>query len=294
MNTVESYARKTEEESKAAFADEEFAYAARQYRREMERIEPLSAEEEHELAVLKLRGDEKARLRLIEANLDLVTSFVRKYQGLGVPFLDLVQEGNIGLMNAVDHFDPDRGTRLSTMAVYWIKQSVLQALSKQSRMIQVPNHVSEELNRLIKEQRRLMVQEGREPSEAELSESLGVKPERIREMMFLLQEPLRLETPVGEENDQTLGDTVADPAGSDPEKELDQELLRLQIEKALDRLSEREREILIRHFGLKGGRTHTLDEMGREMKLSRERIRQIEAGAFKKLRIPLKGWKIRN
>ena len=266
----------------------------RVYLKEIGTVPLLTPEEELALAKQKAAGDEAAKQRLIEANLRLVVSIAKKFTGRGMTFLDLVQEGNLGLIKGVEKFDYEKGYKLSTYATWWIRQSVTRALADQSRVIRVPVHMVETMNRLSKMQRRLTLELGYEPGAAELANALGLTEERVIEIMQLSREPASLETPIGEEDDSNLGDFVADTNTVTPEGNVEAVMLREQIDELLSDLKERERQVLIRRFGLDDGHPRTLEEVGKEFDVTRERIRQIEAKALRKLRNPIRSKKIRD
>ncbi|MBQ5954180.1 MAG: RNA polymerase sigma factor RpoD [Lachnospiraceae bacterium] len=266
----------------------------RMYLKEIGTIPLLTPEEELDLAVKKAEGDEDAKNRLIEANLRLVVSIAKRYTGRGMSFLDLVQEGNLGLIKGVEKFDYTKGYKLSTYATWWIRQSVTRALADQARTIRVPVHMVETINKMSKMQRKLTLELGYEPSIAELAEHLDMSQERVMEIMQIAREPASLETPIGEEDDSNLGDFVADKTGVTPESNIENVMLREQIEELLNDLKDREKQVIIRRFGLEDGHPRTLEEVGREFDVTRERIRQIEAKALRKLRNPVRSRKIRD
>lgn len=266
----------------------------RMYLKEIGTVPLLTAEKEYELAIRKERGDEYAKQRLIEANLRLVVSIAKRYTGRGMSFLDLVQEGNLGLIKGVEKFNPEKGFKLSTYATWWIRQSVTRALADQARTIRVPVHMVETINKLSKMQRRLTLELGYEPSTKELAEALEMSEEKVQEIMQIAREPASLETPIGEEDDSNLGDFVADSNVLTPEGNVESVMLREHIDLLLRDLKERERQVLILRFGLADGHPRTLEEVGREFKVTRERIRQIEAKALRKLRNPMRSKRIRD
>ncbi len=266
----------------------------RMYLKEIGTIPLLTPEEELDLAVKKAEGDEDAKNRLIEANLRLVVSIAKRYTGRGMSFLDLVQEGNLGLIKGVEKFDYTKGYKLSTYATWWIRQSVTRALADQARTIRVPVHMVETINKMSKMQRKLTLELGYEPSIAELAEHLDMSQERVMEIMQIAREPASLETPIGEEDDSNLGDFVADNNAVTPESNIESVMLREQIDELLDDLKDREKQVIIRRFGLEDGHPRTLEEVGKEFNVTRERIRQIEAKALRKLRNPVRSRKIRD
>ena len=266
----------------------------RMYLKEIGTIPLLTPEEELDLAVKKAEGDEDAKNRLIEANLRLVVSIAKRYTGRGMSFLDLVQEGNLGLIKGVEKFDYTKGYKLSTYATWWIRQSVTRALADQARTIRVPVHMVETINKMSKMQRKLTLELGYEPSIAELAEHLDMSQERVMEIMQIAREPASLETPIGEEDDSNLGDFVADTNTVTPETNVENVMLREEIDNLLKDLKERERQVIIMRFGLEDGHSRTLEEVGKEFNVTRERIRQIESKALRKLRIPMRSRKIKD
>ena len=255
----------------------------RMYLKEIGTVPLLTANEELELAKRKQDGDEYAKQRLIEANLRLVVSIAKRYTGRGMSFLDLVQEGNLGLIKGVEKFDYTKGFKLSTYATWWIRQSVTRALADQARTIRVPVHMVETINKMSKMQRKLTLELGYEPSVTELANALDMTEEKVMEIMQIAREPASLETPIGEEDDSNLGDFVADS-----------NMLREHIDTLLGDLKERERQVIVLRFGLEDGHPRTLEEVGKEFKVTRERIRQIEAKALRKLRNPVRSKRIRD
>ena len=266
----------------------------RMYLKEIGTVPLLTAEEEYSLAMKKQEGDEYAKQRLIEANLRLVVSIAKRYTGRGMSFLDLVQEGNLGLIKGVEKFDPEKGFKLSTYATWWIRQSVTRALADQARTIRVPVHMVETINKMSKMQRKLTLELGYEPSVKELPEHLDMTEEKVQEIMQIAREPASLETPIGEEDDSNLGDFVADANVLSPEGNVESVMLREHIDSLLDDLKERERQVIVLRFGLEDGHPRTLEEVGREFNVTRERIRQIEAKALRKLRNPVRSKRIRD
>ena len=249
----------------------------RMYLKEIGTVPLLSADEEMELAKKKAEGDEQAKERLIEANLRLVVSIAKRYTGRGMSFLDLVQEGNLGLIKGVEKFDYTKGYKLSTYATWWIRQSVTRALADQARTIRVPVHMVETINKMSKMQRKLTLELGYEPSVAELAEALDMSEDKVMEIMQLARESASLETPIGEEDDSNLGDFVADNNIVTPEGNVESVMLREHIDALLGDLKERERQVIVLRFGLEDGHPRTLEEVGKEFNVTRERIRQIEA-----------------
>ena len=266
----------------------------RMYLKEIGTVPLLTAEEELELAERKSEGDNYAKERLIEANLRLVVSIAKRYTGRGMSFLDLVQEGNLGLIKGVEKFDYQKGYKLSTYATWWIRQSVTRALADQARTIRVPVHMVETINKMSKMQRKLTLELGYEPSVAELASALEMTEEKVMEIMQIAREPASLETPIGEEDDSNLGDFVADSNAVTPEGNVESVMLREHIDILLEDLKERERQVIVLRFGLEDGHPRTLEEVGKEFNVTRERIRQIEAKALRKLRNPVRSKRIRD
>lgn len=266
----------------------------RMYLKEIGTVPLLTAEEELELARRKTAGDLEAKDRLIEANLRLVVSIAKRYTGRGMSFLDLIQEGNLGLIKGVEKFDYTKGYKLSTYATWWIRQSVTRALADQARTIRVPVHMVETINKMSKMQRKLTLDLGYEPSVSELAEALDMTEDKVMEIMQIAREPASLETPIGEEDDSNLGDFVADNTAVTPEGNVESVMLREHIDTLLEDLKERERQVIILRFGLLDGHPRTLEEVGKEFNVTRERIRQIEAKALRKLRNPVRSKRIRD
>ena len=266
----------------------------REYLKEIGSIPLLTQEQEQELAKRKALGDLHAGQKLVEANLRLVVSIAKRYTGRGMSFLDLVQEGNIGLMKAVEKFDYTKGYRLSTYATWWVKQSVTRALADQSRTIRLPVHMVEAVNRVRRAQRMLAVRLGREPSNEEIGKEIGLSEKRVTELMQSSGDTVSLETPVGDEDGSNLGDFVADDANASTEEKAESVFLREEIDQMLQGLNPREREVIILRFGLETGHPLTLEEVGKRFNVTRERIRQIETAALRKLRNPSRSKKIRD
>ena len=266
----------------------------REYLKEIGSIPLLTQEQEQELAKRKALGDLHAGQKLVEANLRLVVSIAKRYTGRGMSFLDLVQEGNIGLMKAVEKFDYTKGYRLSTYATWWVKQSVTRALADQSRTIRLPVHMVEAVNRVRRAQRMLAVRLGRDPSNEEIGKEIGMSEKRVTELMQSSGDTVSLETPVGDEDGSNLGDFVADDANASTEEKAESVFLREEIDQMLQGLNPREREVIILRFGLESGHPMTLEEVGKRFKVTRERIRQIETAALRKLRNPSRSRKIRD
>lgn len=266
----------------------------RMYLKEIGRISLLSPEEELELSEKVAEGDEEAKKKLAESNLRLVVSIAKRYVGRGLLFLDLIQEGNIGLMKAVDKFDSDKGYKFSTYATWWIRQAITRALADQARTIRVPVHMVETINKMSRIQRQLTLELNREPSEEELAKKMGISIEKVREVIKISQEPVSLETPIGEEDDSHLGDFIKDESSMSPEEYATNEILKEEIKSVLMTLQVREQEVLELRFGLIDGTCHTLEEVGKKFNVTRERIRQIEAKALRKLRHPSRAKKLKD
>ncbi|WP_232695353.1 RNA polymerase sigma factor RpoD [Brevibacillus daliensis] len=266
----------------------------RMYLKEIGRVPLLSAEEEIKLAQRIEQGDEEAKRRLAEANLRLVVSIAKRYVGRGMLFLDLIQEGNMGLIKAVEKFDYQKGYKFSTYATWWIRQAITRAIADQARTIRIPVHMVETINKLIRVSRQLLQELGREPSPEEIAEKMDLTPEKVREIMKIAQEPVSLETPIGEEDDSHLGDFIEDQEALAPSDAAAYELLKEQLEDVLDTLTDREENVLRLRFGLDDGRTRTLEEVGKVFGVTRERIRQIEAKALRKLRHPSRSKRLKD
>ena len=266
----------------------------RMYLREIGKVPLLSAEEEIELAKRMENGDQEAKKRLAEANLRLVVSIAKRYVGRGMLFLDLIQEGNLGLIKAVEKFDYRKGYKFSTYATWWIRQAITRAIADQARTIRIPVHMVETINKLIRVSRQLLQELGREPTPEEISEEMGMPVDRVREILKISQEPVSLETPIGEEEDSHLGDFIQDDNVPVPAEAASFTLLREQLVEVLGTLTEREQKVLRLRFGLDDGRARTLEEVGKEFNVTRERIRQIEAKALRKLRHPSRSRKLKD
>lgn len=266
----------------------------RMYLKEIGRVPLLSAEEEIELAKRVVQGDAEAKQRLAEANLRLVVSIARRYIGRGMMLLDLIQEGNMGLMRAVDKFDYTKGYKFSTYATWWIRQAITRSIADQARTIRVPVHMVETINKLNRISKELLQEFGREPTPEEIAVKMEITPDKVREIMKIGQEPVSIETPVGDENDSSLGDFIEDQEALAPADAAVYELLKVQLEDVLDTLTEREQNVLRLRFGLDDGRTRTLEEVGHEFGVTRERIRQIEAKALRKLRHPSRSKRLKD
>ena len=266
----------------------------RMYLKEIGKVPLLSADEEVELAKRMAVGDEDAKKRLAEANLRLVVSIAKRYVGRGMLFLDLIQEGNLGLIKAVEKFDYHKGFKFSTYATWWIRQAITRAIADQARTIRIPVHMVETINKLIRVSRQLLQELGREPTPEEIAAELDMPVERVREILKISQEPVSLETPIGEEEDSHLGDFIQDDNVPVPAEAAAQTLLKEQLDEVLDTLTEREQKVLRLRFGMDDGRARTLEEVGKEFDVTRERIRQIEAKALRKLRHPSRSRKLRD
>ncbi len=266
----------------------------RMYLKEIGRVALLTADEEVQLALRMEMGEKSAKGRLIEANLRLVVSIAKRYVGRGMQLLDLIQEGNMGLIKAIEKFDYRKGFKLSTYATWWIRQAITRAIADQARTIRIPVHMVETINKLIRTSRHLVQELGREPTPEEVGEEMGITPDKVREILKIAQEPVSLETPIGEEEDSHLGDFIEDEEAPAPVEAASFLLLKEQIEEVLDTLNEREQRVLKLRFGLDDGKARTLEEVGREFGVTRERIRQIEAKALRKLRHPQRSKKLKD
>ena len=266
----------------------------RMYLKEIGKVPLLTAEEEIELAKRMEKGDEEAKKRLCEANLRLVVSIAKRYVGRGMLFLDLIQEGNLGLIKAVDKFDYTKGYKFSTYATWWIRQAITRSIADQARTIRIPVHMVETINKLIRVSRQLLQTYGREPTPDEIAKEMGISVEKVREIQKIAQEPVSLETPIGEEEDSHLGDFIPDEDVPAPAEAAAFSMLKEQLVEVLDTLTEREQKVLKLRFGLEDGRARTLEEVGKEFDVSRERIRQIEAKSLRKLRHPSRSKKLKD
>ncbi len=258
----------------------------RMYLKEIGKVPLLSSDEERVLAERMGAGDESAKKRLVEANLRLVVSIAKRYVGRGMLFLDLIQEGNLGLIKAVDKFDHTKGHKFSTYATWWIRQAITRAIADQARTIRIPVHMVETINKVIRVSRQLLQDLGHDPTPEEISKKMGLSVEKVRDILKIAQEPVSLETPIGEEEDSHLGDFIPDDDALEPSEAASNMLLREQLIEVLKTLTPREEKVLILRFGLEDGRPRTLEEVGKEFEVTRERIRQIEAKALRKLRHP--------
>ncbi len=266
----------------------------RMYLKEIGKVPLLTADEEIELAKRMADGDEKARARLAEANLRLVVSIAKRYVGRGMLFLDLIQEGNLGLIKAVEKFDYTKGYKFSTYATWWIRQAITRAIADQARTIRIPVHMVETINKVVRTSRSLLQELGHDPSTEEIAREMNIPTEKVEEIMKIAQEPVSLETPIGEEEDSHLGDFIQDEDASEPSEAASYNLLREQLTDVLATLTPREEKVLRLRFGLEDGRARTLEEVGREFNVTRERIRQIEAKALRKLRHPSRSKKLKD
>ncbi len=266
----------------------------RMYLKEIGKVPLLTADQEQDLAQRMLQGDQEAKDMLIEANLRLVVSIAKRYLGRGMQFLDLIQEGNLGLIKAVDKFDHSKGFKFSTYATWWIRQAITRAIADQARTIRIPVHMVETINRLVRVQRSLIQELGREPEVEEIAKEMGMPVEKVREIQKISQEPVSLEKPIGEEEDSHLGDFIPDDDALSPADQVAYTLLKEQLLEAMNGLTSREEKVLRLRFGLDDGRQRTLEEVGREFNVTRERIRQIEAKALRKLRHPSRSKKLKD
>ena len=264
------------------------------YLKEIGKVPLLTADEEIELATRMSEGDEEAKRRMAEANLRLVVSIAKRYVGRGMLFLDLIQEGNLGLIKAVEKFDYTKGYKFSTYATWWIRQAITRAIADQARTIRIPVHMVETINKVIRVSRQLLQELGHDPSAEEIAKEMGMPVEKVRDILKIAQEPVSLETPIGEEEDSHLGDFIPDEDASEPSEAASFSLLKEQLMEVLDTLTPREKKVLELRFGIVDGRTRTLEEVGKEFNVTRERIRQIEAKALRKLRHPSRSRKLKD
>jgi RNA polymerase primary sigma factor len=286
LKTTEKKAPEHTQEDLSAPTGVKINDPVRMYLKEIGRVPLLTAEEEVDLALKIEEGDQEAKQRLAEANLRLVVSIAKRYVGRGMQFLDLIQEGNMGLMKAVEKFDYRKGFKFSTYATWWIRQAITRAIADQARTIRIPVHMVETITKLIRIQRQLLQDLGREPTPEEIGAEMDLPTEKVREILKIAQEPVSLETPIGEEDDSHLGDFIEDQEATSPAEHAAYELLKEQLEDVLDTLTDREENVLRLRFGIDDGRTRTLEEVGKVFGVTRERIRQIEAKALRKLRHP--------
>ncbi len=294
---IEAVEEVTEEEimeTEAAVDNFTIDDPVRMYLKEIGKVPLLTAEEEVELAIKMSEGDEEAKRRMAEANLRLVVSIAKRYVGRGMLFLDLIQEGNLGLIKAVEKFDYTKGYKFSTYATWWIRQAITRAIADQARTIRIPVHMVETINKVIRVSRQLLQELGHDPSAEEIAEEMGMPVEKVRDILKIAQEPVSLETPIGEEEDSHLGDFIPDEDASEPSEAASFSLLKEQLMEVLDTLTPREKKVLELRFGIVDGRTRTLEEVGKEFNVTRERIRQIEAKALRKLRHPSRSKKLRD
>ena len=268
--------------------------AVRMYLKEIGKVPLLTGAEERELAIRMEQGDEEAKKKLCESNLRLVVSIAKRYLNRGLSFLDLIQEGNLGLIKAVDKFDYTKGYKFSTYATWWIRQAITRSIADQARTIRIPVHMVETINKLIRISRQLLQELGREPTSEEIAKEMGITVEKVREIKKVSQDPVSLETPIGEEEDSHLGDFIPDDDVPAPVEAAAYSMLKEQLMEVLDTLSDREKKVLMLRFGLEDGRPRTLEEVGKEFNVTRERIRQIEAKALRKLRHPSRSKKLRD
>ena len=290
------------EEEEAELTDEELLGSnsakvndpVRMYLKEIGVVPLLTNEEEQELAILVEQGDTDAKQRLAEANLRLVVSIAKRYVGRGMQFLDLIQEGNMGLMKAVDKFDYTKGFKFSTYATWWIRQAITRAIADQARTIRIPVHMVETINKLVREQRNLLQELGQDPTPEQIAERMDMTPDKVREILKIAQEPVSLETPIGEEDDSHLGDFIEDEVIENPVDYTTRVVLREQLDEVLDTLTDREENVLRLRFGLDDGKMRTLEDVGKVFNVTRERIRQIEAKALRKLRHPSRSKPLRD
>ena len=266
----------------------------RMYLKEIGKVSLLTADEERELAIRMEQGDEEAKKKLCESNLRLVVSIAKRYLNRGLSFLDLIQEGNLGLIKAVDKFDYTKGYKFSTDATWWIRQAITRSIADQARTIRIPVHMVETINKLIRISRQLLQEYGREPTSEEIAKEMGITVEKVREIKKISQDPVSLETPIGEEEDSHLGDFIPDDDVPAPVDAAAYSMLKEQLMEVLDTLSDREKKVLMLRFGLEDGRPRTLEEVGKEFNVTRERIRQIEAKALRKLRHPSRSKKLKD
>ena len=293
LNEIEEV---TEEEMSDVKVDDSYSTddPVRMFLKEIGKVPLLTAEEEVELAIRMSQGDEEAKRRMTEANLRLVVSIAKRHVGRGMLFLDLIQEGNLGLIKAVEKFDYTKGYKFSTYATWWIRQAITRAIADQARTIRIPVHMVETINKVIRVSRQLLQELGHDPSAEEIAAEMGMPVEKVREILKIAQEPVSLETPIGEEEDSHLGDFIPDEDASEPSEAASFSLLKEQLMEVLDTLTPREKKVLELRFGIVDGRTRTLEEVGKEFNVTRARIRQIEAKALRQLRQPSRSKKLRD
>ena len=293
LNEIEEV---TEEEMADVKVDDSYSTddPVRMFLKEIGKVPLLTAEEEVELAIRMSQGDEEAKRRMTEANLRLVVSIAKRYVGRGMLFLDLIQDGNLGLIKAVEKFDYTKGYKFSTYATWWIRQAITRAIADQARTIRIPVHMVETINKVIRVSRQLLQELGHDPSPEEIAKEMNMPVDRVRDILKIAQEPVSLETPIGEEEDSHLGDFIPDEDASEPSEAASFSLLKEQLMEVLDTLTPREKKVLELRFGIVDGRTRTLEEVGKEFNVTRERIRQIEAKALRKLRHPSRSKKLRD
>ena len=293
LNEIEEV---TEEEMADVKVDDSYSTddPVRMFLKEIGKVPLLTAEEEVELAIRMSQGDEEAKRRMTEANLRLVVSIAKRYVGRGMLFLDLIQEGNLGLIKAVEKFDYTKGYKFSTYATWWIRQAITRAIADQARTIRIPVHMVETINKVIRVSRQLLQELGHDPSAEEIAAEMGMPVEKVREILKIAQEPVSLETPIGEEEDSHLGDFIPDEDASEPSEAASFSLLKEQLMEVLDTLTPREKKVLELRFGIVDGRTRPLEEVGKEFNVTRERIRQIEAKALRKIRHPSRSKKLKD
>ena len=294
LNEIEEVTEEEIVETEAEIENYNTDDPVRMYLKDIGKVPLLTAGEELELAIKMSEGDENAKCRMVEANLRLVVSIAKRYVGRGMNFLDLIQEGNLGLIKAVEKFDYTKGYKFSTYATWWIRQAITRAIADQGRTIRVPVHMVETMNKVGRVSRQLLQELGHDPSAEEIAEEMGMTADKVRDILKIAQEPVSLETPIGEEEDSHLGDFIPDEDASEPSEAASFSLLKEQLMEVLDTLTTREKKVLELRFGIVDGRTRTLEEVGKEFNVTRERIRQIEAKALRKLRHPSRSKKLRD
>ena len=294
LNEIEEVTEEEIVETEAEIENYNTDDPVRMYLKDIGKVPLLTAGEELELAIKMSEGDENAKCRMVEANLRLVVSIAKRYVGRGMNFLDLIQEGNLGLIKAVEKFDYTKGYKFSTYATWWIRQAITRAIADQGRTIRVPVHMVETMNKVGRVSRQLLQELGHDPSAEEIAEEMGMTADKVRDILKIAQEPVSLETPIGEEEDSHLGDFIPDEDASEPSEAASFSLLKEQLMEVLDTLTTREKKVLELRFGIVDGRTRTLEEVGKEFNVTRERIRQIEAKALRKLRHPSRSRKLKD